>query len=334
MDNTHNNAKMFPFMLPIKGMYDPKSYHLLSKTKIKHTLLYLVILAFIINLFTVILPYAPVLYRNHGVGYMLDVLLPDFEYHNGIMTITDFKCDIDEENNSMTLIDTSKKLEEEVLAPYDKGILVGQESLFYKENGITTEYKYNNWIPFDSISKEVLTSGKTIAIIYAVLILIVLFSHLFLFIMLLIQSLLMYVVLFVVNKIAFKIKFRHKFRSLFNVGAYTLSGASILKAFLQSFGIAPAPFVFVHWISILQFAMCMTIACLGLNDIKKHKEANNKLKEEMDKSLSESEKLDLELGFDSYELEMKKNIKNQAIQLQNKLKEEETIEILNKKDEQ
>ena len=334
MDNSQNNAKMFPFMLSIKGMYDPKSYHLLSKRKLKHTLVYFIILSFIINLFTVILPYAPIIYKNHGVGYMLEVLLPDFEYNNGIMEITDFKCDIDEENNTMTLIDTSKKLDEQVLEQYSKGILVGQESLIYKENNVITEYKYKNWIPFDSISKEILTSTKTIIIIYSLLILVTLLSHLFLFIMLLIQSILLYIVLFVINKTIFKIKFRHKFRSLFNVGAYSLSGASILKAFLQSFGIAPAPFVFLHWFSILQLAMCITIACLGLIDIKKHKEANNKLKEEMDKSLSESEKLDLELGFDSYELEMKKNIKNQAIRLQNKLKEEETIEILNKKDEQ
>ena len=99
--------------------------------------------------------------------------------------------------------------------------------------------------------------------------------------------------------------------------------ATLLKSFLHTFNIAPLPFQFCHWITILQLVFCLTICTLGLIDIKKHKEANTKLREEMDSTLSESEKLDIELGFEPYELQMKEIIKNDAIKLNNELKKSE-----------
>ena len=76
-----------------------------------------------------------------------------------------------------------------------------------------------------------------------------------------------------------------------------------------------------HWFTLVQIVISLTIAIFGLRDIKKHKLANMKLKTELDSGLSESERLDLELGFDTYELEMKKQIKEQALKLNNELKE-------------
>jgi hypothetical protein len=264
MNRQTDDAKVIPALLPIKGIYDPKSYHLLSKRKVSKTIIYLFLLAFIINLFTVILPYAPMIYQNHGIKYMLDVLIPDFEYNNGELTVPDFLYDVDEKNKTITLIDTNKEMAEEILSEYTSGIAVGKTSAFYKKDGITTQYTYKSIIPLESINKETLVSTKTILLIYLFLFLIVAFSNVFLFLMLLLEAFAMYVILTLMNIFIFKIKFNHKFRSVFNVGAYSLFGATLLKSFLHTFNIAPLPFQFCHWITILQLALCLTISILGL----------------------------------------------------------------------
>ena len=93
--------KKSPSFLVMKSFYDPKAYHLLSKRNLKLTILYLIILSFVINVFTLILPYAPIIIKNHGVKQMLNVAIPDFEYNNGEIAIDTFKCDINEKDNSI-----------------------------------------------------------------------------------------------------------------------------------------------------------------------------------------------------------------------------------------
>ena len=265
----------------IKSIYDPKSYHLLSKQKISKTILYLLMLSLIINLFTVILPYAPTVFGNGGIKHILEILVPDFTYTNGVVDIPDYKCDIDEEKNTIAMIDTSKELHAEILTPYNSGYLIGQTSVLIKsDDGTITNIIYKNYLPLNQLDKETLISFKTMSLIYTGLILIVLFSITLTFLMLLVGSCMAYVFLTLLNLIIFRVKFKHKFRSIFNIAAYRLCGATILKSFLASFNIAPLPFKFNHWITIVQCLMCNTIAVLAIIDIKKHKEANSKLREE------------------------------------------------------
>lgn len=321
MEKSNYENKKSPSFLVMKSFYDPKAYHLLSKRNLKLTILYLIILSFVINVFTLILPYAPIIIKNHGVKQMLNVAIPNFEYNNGEIAIDTFKCDINEKDNSILLVDTSKDLSEEILKSYSSGVLIGKQKAIQKDNDIISTYVYKNYMPIDSFSKTELLSFKIIALIYIFMFLVVLFANIFLFLLFFVEALILYAILKIINHFTFKIKFKHKFRTLFNVATYSLGLPTILKAFLQSFDIAPLPFVMNHWFTLVQVVISLTIAIFGLRDIKKHKLANMKLKTELDSGLSESERLDLELGFDTYELEIKKQIKEQALKLNNELKE-------------
>ena len=118
----------------IHSIYDIRNVTGFTNKGLKCFFSFICILAILVTMFTTVIPAVRVLTQLRGVNSIITYFVPDFTYENKELSTEYFDCKIDEEKNTIFMIDTNRKLDDVILNEYSSGTIVDKEHFAIKNS--------------------------------------------------------------------------------------------------------------------------------------------------------------------------------------------------------
>ena len=296
-------------------MYDIKSVVSFSRKGFRGFISFVCMLSLIITLFTSVIPIFRVVSQMHGISTIVTMFVPDFSYSNKELSTEYFNCDINEEANTMFMIDTSRTFDNIVLEEYNEALVIDKDHFAYKtKDGVITSKYFSEYLGDTNISRQWILDH--VFYIYLFLALVVFFCWFFIGLSLIGTAFCLGILVLLVNKFILKIS-EIKFMQCINISLYCLGFTSVIKAILSCFNYALylSPFC---WYTFIQVPVVIALICFGFRQFK----INNSLSEKLEEDFSEEDEIDEELGFSEEDKAYRDAMKKSASDLKKSLKEE------------
>lgn len=325
--NMKNNKKQNIVQDVIHSIYDIKNVVSFSRKGFRGFISFICIMSMLITMFTAVIPMFRVISQMQGVSTIINIMVPDFSYKNKELSTEYFNCDIDEEKNTMFMIDTSRTFDNIVLEEYNKALVIDKDHFAYKtEDGVITSKYFSEYLGDKEISRQWILDH--VYYIYIFLGLVVFFCWFFIALSFIFTAFILGILVLLVNKFFVKLK-NITFMQSINISLYCLGFTSVVKGILSCFNYALylSPF---EWYTVIQVPVVIILIVLSLKQFK----LNNYLVEKLNEDLSDEDGIDEELGFSEEDKEYRDAMKKSATDLKKTLKEEINKSTKNNKEEE
>lgn len=300
----------------IHSIYDIKSVVSFSRKGFKGFISFICILALIITMFTSVIPIFRVISQMQGISTIVTMFIPDFTYQNKEFKTEYFNCDINEEKNTMFMIDTSRTFDNIVLEEYNEALIIDKDHFAYKKaDGTITSKYFSEYLEDATISRQWILDH--VFYIYAFLLLVVFFCWFFIGLSLAGTSFCLGVIVLLINRFLVKIK-ELSFMQCINISLYCLGFTSVVKGILSCFNYALylSP---IGWYTFIQVPVVIALIYFSFKQFKINKALSEKLEEDFDNN---EDDIDEELGFSEEDKAYRDALKKSASDLKKSLKEE------------